>query len=293
MRDHKYYQYRQRDYAALIYCKGFQSNYMRYELRLLALFLRDVVGLKPAALKKELIAFLKKWDEHYTLNKWCVMIEQTLAYAKNKERHLVQCDAVPMFASEIEYIKQLDIDESLKCIVWTMMVQKKLDKVSYEARHTTPYQIFSYTNSAKRLGGLVRSAGIKKKRGFDAALDVLHPLFCAGLIDVLRTRGDPFKLNFADQIVFVGDEVVKVTDYEHIGMYWDMLCGKEIGVCKVCGVPFKRKGMGRPRRVCDDCADRSQVKDVEIMQCVECGKVFVREVKNTRQVRCVTCQAKA
>lgn len=292
MRDYKYYQYRQRDYAALVYLKGIQSNHWRYELRLVALFLRDVMGCTPKPLRQGIIECLQKWDKRYTLNKWCVQIEQTVAYARNKKHKLVQCDGIPMYQSEVEYIKELDISDDLKRAVWTMMVQKKLDKVVYETRHEKPYQIFIYGNSPKRLKAFPRVAGIKKKRGFDTASDILHPLYCAELIDVLQTRGDPFKLNFADKIVFEGEEAVRVTDYEHIGLYWDYVTGGKVGLCEVCGAPFKRKGTGRPRKVCDDCVDRTQVKDVEIVECVDCGKVFVREVKNTRQLRCAPCQEK-
>ena len=292
MRDYKYYQYRQRDYAALIYLKGAQTKYTRYELRLVALFLRDVMGYAPKPLRQGIIECLQKWDEQYTLNKWCVEIEQTAAYARNKKHKLVQCDSIPMYQSEVEYIKGLDIPEDLKRAVWTMMVQKKLDKMVYETRHDKSYQIFTYANNSKRIKALPRVAGIKKKRGFDTASDILHPLYCAGLIDVIQTRGDPFKLNFADKIVFEGEEAVRVTDYEHIGLYWNYVTGANVGLCEVCGAPFKRKDTGRPRKVCDDCADRTQVNDVEIMECTDCGEVFVREVKNTRQVRCAACQTK-
>ena len=81
-----------------------------------------------------------------------------------------------MYNSEYLYVNSLSLDNELKKVVWTMMVQKKLDKYSYETQYETPYTIFSYTNNKRRLSALPRIAGIKKKTGFDLGIDVLHPL---------------------------------------------------------------------------------------------------------------------
>ena len=291
MRDMKYYQYRQEELAEYIWKHGFQSTYVSYELKLVALYIANKYSLSEGEVAASLQEFLQRVDPEYTKNKWCVRLFQATKSAAQKRAALLQCDSIKMYNSEYLYVNSLSLDNELKKVVWTMMVQKKLDKYSYETQYETPYTIFSYTNNKRRLSALPRIAGIKKKTGFDLGIDVLHPLIESGLLEVVHTKGDPFKINFADQIVFEGKEIITVRDYEHIGLYWDFLCGEPVGFCEVCDFPFTKKAKGRTRKYCDYHAEKHSLGDSETDQvCIDCGKTFTRSTHAAMQIRCPACQ---
>lgn len=290
-----YYMYRQEELAKKVLSSGFQTGYYNYEMKLASLYLRDIEGLKPSAIEARIIELCKKSINDYSERGWCMRIRDAMKYAANKEHRLVQCDSVPVYQHEVAYIKGLDVDENVKRTVLAMMVQKKLDKISFETQHGGEYSIFTYSNGTKRFKSLPKTAGIKTSKGFDFCLDVLYPMREKGLIDIIQTTGSPLKLNFNDQICLDGDVAVLVRDYSHIGLYYDYLFidDNRTGFCEICGFPFKRAmGRGRVRKYCDEHRDGYVHTGIyEEGVCEDCGALFVRTKGNAaKQVRCDVCQ---
>ena len=59
MRDMKYYQYRQEELAEYIWKHGFQSTYVSYELKLVALYIANKYSLSEGELAASLQEFLR------------------------------------------------------------------------------------------------------------------------------------------------------------------------------------------------------------------------------------------
>lgn len=280
-----YTKYHQRTLAKTILEEGFQSSYYNSELGYLARYFKES-GDKPQMIKEKLIDFIKTHYPKAILRNWMVQIDKAVAASQKDENVLIECSHVDMYLSEIEYIDSLDISENAKRVIFAIMVHKKLDKFCYELRKGEDYKIFTYSNN-RRLHSLPRVAKLNKVRNI--ALDVMHELYKAKLVDVIECKGSPFKLNFADQIVFEGALAVRISDYDHIGLYWEWLHGKEtVGLCCKCWQAYSTKA--KNRCYCEDHQGYQAMGDSKEIVCVDCGKQFVVPASNHKTVRCVECQ---
>lgn len=295
MSQNSYYQYRQKDYAEKIYLNGFQSRYVSYELRLVALYMKLAQNMRQSELRDHLKRFCADYAPNYSYYAWCMRIKSACDYAANHDT-LVQIDSVPIFKSELAYITSLSGSipletENIQRTVFAMMVHKKLDKYSYEQQHDTPYAVFSYSIGGKRFTGMPRIAGLRKPKNFDFALDVLYPMHNLGLIETIETKGSPLKLNFADEIRFSGDFAFNVQDYEQLGLYYDKyILNKPVGFCVICGRAFKQIGH-RPRLYCDEHKGGNIRTGQNVFStCVDCGQIYIRNSHAAQQIRCRDCQ---
>jgi len=285
------YQYHQQRLAERVWHEGFITGHEQFELCLVALYLRDVHGMPPRERRAALTRFLREQDKEYTASKWCLRLNAALKYAADKNRKLVEIERIPVYQSEMAFVDGLDVNEDVKRTVFAMMVQKKLDKISFEAQHGQPYAIFAYSNSDARLKALPRVAGIKRRRGFDFGRDVLFQMREQGLIEVMACKGTPLKLNFVDQFAEDGEVAVEVRDYEDLGIYWDYLHGGDIGFCTVCRTPFRCRKHGEKRKYCEEHLRGRVNQGARIdVACIDCGKVFTRSTHAAMQVRCHECQ---
>lgn len=289
MIDSNYYMYRQYSLANLIAEKGFQTSFQQYELKLLAVYLRDIMGMKPKERKAELQRFCKEHVDGYHVRAWYEDINRAINYSRDKEHVLVECPSVTMYKSEVEFVDGLDVDENCKRVIWCVMVQKKLDKFSYEAQHGGEYKVLTYNNNEKRIKSLKRIGKLKGVK--DIGLEVFRKLALTGLVKMMDCKNDPIRLLFADKIAFEGELVVEVTNYEKLGDYWEWVHGDtKIGLCKECGSPFRMTTGNRMH--CDEHKKYAHVLEVrkKICACIDCGKEFEVDARNTTKIRCDNCQ---
>ena len=281
-----YAKYHQRTYAEKILREGFQSSYYNMELKYLARLMKEE-GCKPKEIRDKLIAFVREHCPGEVMRNWYVRIDKAIAAAKKDENMLIECGMIDMYLSEVEYIDSLGVSENAKRTIFAMMVHKKLDKQSYELRQRGEYKIFTYGNN-DRLRSLPRVAKLNGVKNL--ALEVLHELREAGLIDVIECKGSPFKLNFADKIVFEGKIAVRIADYDSIGLYWEWLHGKkDVGVCCQCWGVYTTKS--KKRCFCDAHQGYQKKGDKDrTVQCIDCGAEFTVGAKNARTIRCEACQ---
>lgn len=281
--------YHMRTFAEKVYREGFQKETSKqFELCLVALYMRDVLGINKTVMKSELLDFCMREAPDSSKRAWVMMVAKAEKYAQKKDHVLVECPYIDMYEDEVEYIDSLDVSDNAKKIVFTMMVHKKLDKVCYEARNTDSYTIFSYATN-KRYSSLKRVAHLSKVK--DMAKEVMHELYCHNLVDVIETKGTPLKLNFADKICFEGKIAVRITDYEQIGLYWEWLMGKpNIGLCCTCWQIYNSRS--KRRCYCEQHQGYQKLGiSVRDVVCANCGKEFQVSIKNTRTIRCESCQA--
>lgn len=82
-----------------------------------------------------------------------------------------------------------------------------------------------------------------------------------------------------------------ITDYDHLSLHYDRLCGKKIGTCKICGKLFKQSKF-KDASFCYKHRgyNKSKAKKVRIGVCVDCGNEFSVMATNTTKCRCNNCQ---
>lgn len=294
-----YNRYRQRSYAEYIYLNGFQSSSIGRELQLLALYMRDTFYWKPLTMRYNLVLFCEQYMENFNLMRDCLLIRKALNYAKEKKNVLIEIPYIPVYQSELDFITSLPDNENIRRTIFTMIIQKKIDAEAYNQTHPEgePYTFFSYANNA-RLTAIPKVAGIRLGKGERFGISVMHEIFKLGLIETIQTVGSPLKLNFADKIATEGEEVLRVYDFEKIGLYYNYLFkdkrigNRKIGLCKICGRPFTYTSHNE-RVYCDEHKKGNVKTNKNVFYtCQECGMVFVKPNRASAQILCPNCKRK-
>src|SRR5574344_1460850 len=122
--------YNQLKYAEAIYNNGFstldKSKYY-YEIKLLLLYLRDSQNMKPKQREEYIYEFIKKYNPNFNMVLDYRYIDKALRWASNKQHKLKNIESVKIYSAEIDYIKNLEIQEQYKKILFVLLVQGKLN----------------------------------------------------------------------------------------------------------------------------------------------------------------------
>lgn len=290
-RDGKYYIYRQKEYAMLVYYRGFQTQYVRHELMLMGLYLRDVGHFSNKVIETQITAFCKRYMEQFNPRRDYEMIQDVMRKVASKKNRLIQIDEIVVYQDEIDCIRATGASEDIQRLMFTILVQKKIDKINYETRH--PYKQYNPTflSSDER-----RNKKLAIKAGFDAKKDIsgglLHEMKERGWISVLPNG--VLRLHFLPDLNRKGGEaIIRVKDYRAIGMYWDHYLGKKtVGLCGRCGSPFRRTVHNR--KTCNECLARKWYVGylTRTRKCEICGQLFLTDARIGMKPRCDTCQKK-
>ena len=90
------------------------SQYIFNDMRILALYYRDILGYKHKKRKEELLNFLKNNIADFNEVLYLRNINRALNIAKNKKKKLIDIDYINVYKSEIDYINSLDVNENTK-----------------------------------------------------------------------------------------------------------------------------------------------------------------------------------
>lgn len=245
----KNYKYNEFEYAELIYSKGFQTKFIATELRLLVLYYKDVLGLKPKERTEKIYEFCEKYMPDYKRAKYFKAINKALRQGGAKGQKLVTVKQVDIYKDELDYISSLEIDYNFKKILFTFLVHMKLNKIIYEYKNEDLY------TSKYFKGGSVKYNNIKKMANLDNNInindDVIYFLDQYDLIKILH-KG-LIVLNYLDNCCETGEIVIEVEDYENVGWtldYYNKIKG--IKLCESCDNIFKQSN--NKQKYCKSCA---------------------------------------
>ena len=87
----KNYKYNELEYARLIYNKGFQTKHIPTELRLLVLYYKEVLKLKPKQRMEMIYDYCEKNMPDYKRAKYFKMINRALNQANKNEQKINYC----------------------------------------------------------------------------------------------------------------------------------------------------------------------------------------------------------
>ena len=102
-----YNKYRLKDYAIWVFGNGFHNgHYSAFDMKMLALYLRDECGMKPARLREYLIDFMQAESGRQNKSELAFRAQEALAFAAKKQNVLIQVDRVSVYESEVQWLKE-------------------------------------------------------------------------------------------------------------------------------------------------------------------------------------------
>jgi hypothetical protein len=261
------YKYREHEYAELIYNNGFQSKYIPTELRLLVLYFRDVLEMKPKEREYSLYKFCNKYIPDFKKENYYKSIKTALRAGLNKEQKLVTINKIDIYQSELDYINSLEINQEYKKVIFTFLVQLKLNKIVYEYKRNKEYEMLYF------YGGKIKYNMIKNMSNIPKVIslndEVINTLNELGLITILH-RGK-ISLDYIKNCISEGEVVIEITDFENVGLHLDYYNGVK-GVIKCGGCEKIIKTKNNRQLYCKECAKEiDRIKAIERMKNIRCS----------------------
>lgn len=305
--------YNQVQYAEKVYTEGFSDPFNKktisYETYLLGLYLRDYEGFKPKARKKFIYDFLKKNDPTFNEVTDFLYVEKILKRISNKKYHLKEIGFVPIFDSEVNYLKELDIDERYKRILFVFLVFGKLSQAARrknkedenetqegEVAQEKKYSCSFVSSQALPLQELKKQSCVNFSKSFTIQ-KVLYYLVTEKKFIWLSDKDCSYRNIFEESIDRINEKVVyEITDYVNLGYYWDKIQGdKRIKFCEKCGEIFKDVSKNQQRIYCRACTKtNSSLNERGLKQkiCPQCGQPFdtFSNIPYSALVLCPTCR---
>ena len=129
------YKYKDLIYAEKVYKEGFLTKYRDTELKLVALYMRDVLGITKKQDRKEALHnFCKEHLPDYHKMKYYKVINRVLEYSCTKKNFLITIDSIPVLQSEIDFINAQDLSLDEKKLLFTLLITYKLRKTYFEIK---------------------------------------------------------------------------------------------------------------------------------------------------------------
>lgn len=281
------YKYKDLIYAEKVYKEGFLTKYRDTELKLVSLYMRDVLGITKKQDRKEALHnFCKEHLPDYHKMKYYKVINRVLEYSCNKKNFLITIDSVPVLQSEIDFINAQDILLDEKKLLFTLLITYKLRKTYFEIKKPDePYDNVYFKGSLSQYGDLKKVSNVNSK--LDINIDIISQLANKGYVQIY-SRGC-IRMSFLDMIVDETGEIAsEITDYNNIGYWFEWYNGnKRIGKCE-CGNVFYKKS--NCQIYCSDCQGYEKIS-VKTLVCCDCGREFEVE-SSSRRMRCDDCYKK-
>lgn len=277
------YKYTELDYAKNIYENGFQSEQHRpTELRLVATYMRRILGYKPKKLREEMYKWCELHIAGYKRELYYRRINSAINKACKKGSMLINIESIDFYQYEMDYINNLyiikDIDEqeeskySYECkkLLFTLLFKMKVNKFIAETKNTKPdyeYNGKYFKGGQKKYTELKKIAKIPEKMRINE--DIINTLWINGLVTPMFNG--LVRLDFMEKLYEIEKDVdlnktivFQIKDYDCIGWYFDY-CNKDkkITFCKECGKIFKKKS-NRQEYCSDECSkkvDRTKAKE--------------------------------
>lgn len=228
-------------------------------------------GYKRKKIIELLTDFMDKSYSRYAGNKseWRNSIE---TIAKNANKYpLYEIDGVWITESEIQTISSLN-NQSLEQLLFTMLCIAKLNRIK------NPNNEGWVNTSAKEIFELARVSCSSLKRN-----EVIGALYDLGLLDLPK---DNVKLSV--KVKFIDDaseNKLFVSDFRELGYEWLYFRGGKFIRCQECGILTRYT---KNRKYCKNCASQ-EPQEIKSVVCVDCGKRFEVNARNTKTCRCSEC----
>ena len=256
------YKYRELDLAERIYRCGFQSNRLSSELRLLALYLKTVLGFRPRQVKNMLEEFLQKQMPDYAPEKYYPLINRALRQTAPKYSRLIQIEEIPVWQEELDYIRKVPLtgeegvilaeDYNCRKLLFAFLVEMRLVQTACRLESLP----FYFKGDKKRYAELQKTAKIPESVSLHETL--IHHLNQAGLVQILF--GGMIRLCFLEELehsskpAYHRAPALCIRNLTAYGWYFDYANSRpRIRLCSACSQPFRPR-TNRQIYCCEECA---------------------------------------
>lgn len=278
------YKYDEIKYAEIIYKSGFKTKYFSTDLKILALYFRDVLKLKSKDRTNELYDFCGQHIPNYNKAKHFKIIDSALKYASARKNKLIVIPKIDIYQDEVAYINSLDIDYNFKRVMFAFLVQIKLNHQVAAIRSGIISTNIHFRGGKKKYNSIKKMAKIPQNIKIND--DVIYYLNQLGLVKC-KYKG-LIELTFLKNCNESGDVVISVINYGNSGWYFDYYNGVDkMALCGYCKQPFKVTVKNKVY-CCDECASYKPI-ETKTITCIDCGKEVIVDSKNTTQNRCSEC----
>lgn len=283
------FKYKDLNYAKSVYENGFSKKYFNTEIKLVALYIRDILEVtNNQERKKELHALCKKYLKDYHKMKYYKVINSALNYSTCKKNKLITIDSVPVLKCEIDYLNNRNFSSDEKKLLFTLLMVHKLNKAYFETKNPQkPYENIYFKGGTSRYSYLKKISNISNKVDINANL--IATLAQNGYLQ-LYSQGC-IRMSFIEQIDYsgnTGEVAFEITDYDNIGYWFEWYNGnKRIGKCNRCGNVFYKKANNQI--YCDKCQGYEK-QNIKTIVCCDCGNEFVVDARLSNKIRCDKCQ---
>lgn len=265
--------------AEFVLKNGFTDNHIFNDARILALYYRDVLGYKPKKREEELYEFFRKNVPDFNEMLFYKLIDKALNVAKNKKKKLIDIDYIPIYKSEIEYIKNLPLEDNIKKVLLACLVKIKINKRISEILTEETYEGYFLSKNLSDNDILKISNVTKSKK----KLNIFYILESEGYITTYYSGSTRMNI-FYDMPVDETEVALQIKDYNNIGYYYDYYIGKNIKFCEICGMPFRPNS--NRAKYCKNCINNN--KTIMHKVCSDCGKIFEVNTKSKTD-KCPDC----
>lgn len=236
-------------YAELVYKNGFQTKHIPTELKLLILYFRDILKYSARVRKKEFELWCNKYIPDFSIARHYRLFDKILAYGSNKKNRLIVVKEVPIYKEEFEYINSLDIGYNHKKVLFTFLVQNKLNKIVYKFKNEEELNNYYFKGGRRHFKEIKEMSKIPSK--IKILEDIGHDLHIYGYIES-KYQG-LIELHFIKKLTNNSNILFYVRNFHDTGWYFDYYNSDlKIKLCKECGEPFKISN--NKQKYCNQCA---------------------------------------
>lgn len=266
--------YNELEVARNLYENGLQNmNSIGNELRLIAIYIRRVLDLKPKQLREQMYEYAEKYIIGYKREKYYPIINRAINNAVKKGSCLISIESIPVFQSELDYINSVEIESTheYECrkLMFTILTKMKLNKEIFNIRNTKEDKSCSgkyFKGGQRKYNELKKQAKIPDKIKLNEEL--FHDLYKSNLVEPKYNGLIEFK--FIDEInkLEESEEIILINQFDDIGWYYDLHMGDtKIKRCEVCGKLIKIKSnKDTSTKYCDKCKEEKHKEQDRVYQ---------------------------
>lgn len=292
------YKYNELEYAKLIYDKGFQTKHIPTELRLLVIYMRDILNMKPKERREKLYEYCELNIPNYNRAKYFKIINRALQQATKKTNKLITIKEINIYQNEVDYINSIHLSDNHKKVLLALLVHKKLSKVVYDIKNADnndkkEYKMAFFNGGTKVYNYIKKISNIPESLRIND--DIIHDLLNYKLNDadekylITSLHKGLIILNFIDELKEIGEVIIEIRNFNNVGWYLDYYNKIDnIKLCKYCNQPFKQTK--NDILYCNEHKEYYHPMENKTIQCSNCGTDVIINSLDNRTKRCKDCQ---
>lgn len=283
--------------------KNYYSN-----IRILLLYLRDILGLKPKLREEYIYELLRQNDPNFNEVIDYKKIDKILKGVSAKEYKIVEgiktrvykhslkdCQPINVYKSEFDFITGLTKDINQRKLLFAILCFWKIRNAVYKVDSKN----FYIPNYVVTIPCLKRTSRVilksKETIGY-----LFYDLRQVGYINYTPYGEGGIIANFLENLPdYNSDEIkIEITDIEDISLYFEYFTKpSKFKFCEKCGSIYRikssnRHGGDRNNKYCKFCK-KEQTVYLKLIRCQNCGQAkFISTKSRRKEILCDECYDK-